>query len=204
MDRKMLRMIIAMTVWLTIASSTISNIPDSQWSDIVRPGCLVEDIGVVYPITEHIQAKIDLELIPELEQSIIRQNNVAQRIVIELASIKDMDEDLRAPLSHLLSSATEALKEVLQPLPYERKKRGLFNIGGSLANFLFGITTDTALSSKLDVQNQKIASVVKSFSTALDTFTDINAKLNTLRTTANTISSSIFTMANQTNKLKQF
>ena len=93
---------------------------------------------------------------------------------------------------------------MLQPLPYERKKRGLFNIGGSLANFLFGITTDTALSSKLDVQNQKIASVVKSFSTALDTFTDINAKLNTLRTTANTISSSIFTMANQTNKLKQF
>ena len=176
----------------------------SPWENIIRPGCLVENIGTLYPVNEHIDITIDLQLIPELEQKIMRQKRIATRISQDLANIANLDAEYREPLQNLLLASASTLNDFNSQQTLNRKTRGLFNIGGSLANFLFGITTDTSLASKLEIQNKAINSAVKTFSTALDAFSQVSDKLKLIRKTANTISTSIQTMVNQTNQIKQF
>ena len=196
--------LLAIYIAVSMATSQDSIVNTSPWTGIIRPGCLVEQIGSLYPVNDHIDVEIDLHLIPELENKISRQRIIANRITKELANTDSLDNEFKEPLINLLLTSISTLDDFIDQQPRTRTTRGLFNIGGSLANFLFGITTDTSLASKLEIQNKAINSAVKTFSTALDAFSQVNIKLKVIRKTINIISTSLESITNQTNQLRQF
>ena len=195
---------LAIIIALTTATPQDEVVNASPWTGTIRPGALIEPVGKLYPVIDHIDATIDLALIPELESKITRQKSIANRISTQLDNLPNLDDEFKEPLKNLLAATIDCLNDFVTEQPRTRKTRGLFNIGGSLANFLFGITTDTSLTQKLQIQNKKINSAVKSFSTVLEVFSQVNIKLKVIRKTINVISTSLETINNQTNQLKQF
>ena len=189
---------------LMIVSQATSEVQQPPWAELVRPGCLIEHIGTLYPITEHIQVKIDLNLIPDLEERIRLQHKISQRLTTALDDLVDLSQEYKHPLNNILTSSSSSLASVLRPSAPIRQARGLFNAGGMLANFLFGITTDNALNERLTAQNGAINSVIHTVSTALESFKDINDKLSVLSKTSNIISTSLGILSNETDQLKHF
>ena len=203
---KLSKAFLAILSYCTIASvPQIADTTDTHpWEQILRPGCLIQDLGHVYPITDSIHVSIDLSLIPTIERKLAMQFQTANHLSQLLTNSPHLTEEYKTPLSNLLHVSTAALANLLDPLTPSRYKRGLFNIGGNIAHYLFGTTTDDILAQTVKTQNAQISSALDTFSSSFQTLNVVSDKLDMLTATSNTISSSLSTLANQTSQLKDF
>ena len=191
---------------ILVVTLTATHTQATDWEDFVRPGALIENLGTIYPITEHINIKIGTNAIASLKSRVLNQQMIAKRLNTSLAKM-NLTKDLRAPLQHLMQASLHSLNAAISPPPSIntiRQKRGLFNAGGVFANFLFGIATDDTVNSRFKQQEQTLSSAVSTFHTVIDSFTTMNDRLHLLLTTSNTLSDSLKHLERNTQDLRHF
>jgi len=128
------------------------------------PGAMIEDLGKVFPITSHVEARFSLLPLRNASKLMLYHRDQLISLRDNLTIDPSLDaHDIRL-FNRILSSTIAELNSFVGPLtPTGRARRGLFNFVGNFAHVLFGVVDDDTLTSEFRKYKESLSSVVHSF-----------------------------------------
>ena len=164
-----------MTVWLTCLSIADSHGLPSRLRAV--PGAILEELGIVSPITSHVEANINLR--PLATFSSLAHYHLRQLESLQIQVTRELKHEQSSLLLQTINNTISQLSTLVERK--HRAKRGLVNVVDKIAHALFGIVDDDTFTSKFETYQNSISKITTRLDASIHTVNTIADNVHELR-----------------------
>ena len=171
------------------------------------PGAVIEDIGRVFTINQHIEIQYKLAPLHEFKEALKEQLKALLDLDNMIASDSVLDGSERSILLSSLMATIHELSSFILPPQTEinnRHKRGLLDFVGVMAHGLFGVVDESTLSDRLGEYTSKLNTVVKSFDDSAHALNALEHNVKQMKASFDQMSSNIKEITTAMNNVARF
>ena len=157
------------------------------------PGAIIEDIGRVFPVNQHIEIRYKLEPLQEFSVALKAQLKGLLELDNMIAADDVLDGNERAMLLNSIAATIHELSSFVErPQAMTRRhKRGLLDFVGVMAHGLFGVIDEQTFSDRMGEYTSKLNTVVKSFDDSAHTLNALEHNIKQMHAAFTQLSSNI-------------